>query len=281
MGSKATNETRRQKRVGSRGQAMPLTDFQATLARLLSANRTTDSYLAGGAALHLEPNTKRYSNDLDFFCDSESRVLEAFKQDSASLKYNGYSVTIELSLPGYVRGIVAKEQNQTKVEWANDSAWRFLPTIYDERVGYMLHPVDLAINKLLALVGRDEARDFIDVLYAHKAIVSLGALCWAAAGKDPGFTPHNLLELLKRRGKYHQDDFDRLHLAEPIDLTAMKSDWLDALDRAVEFCDSRPAEEVGCLYYSIREKKFVTPTGKKDSQIVPHYGKPGGVLPSV
>lgn len=45
---------------------MPLTPFQARLARLLARNRTEDSYLAGGAALHIEPNSKRYSNDLHF-----------------------------------------------------------------------------------------------------------------------------------------------------------------------------------------------------------------------
>lgn len=44
---------------------MPLTNFQAAIARLLSTNRSPDSYLAGGAALHIEPNSTRYSNDLD------------------------------------------------------------------------------------------------------------------------------------------------------------------------------------------------------------------------
>ena len=38
---------------------MPLTDFQKALARLLSVNRSPDSYLAGGAALHIEPNSQR------------------------------------------------------------------------------------------------------------------------------------------------------------------------------------------------------------------------------
>src|SRR5438128_1735542 len=33
---------------------MPLTPYQAGIARLLSGNRTPDSYLAGGAALNIE-----------------------------------------------------------------------------------------------------------------------------------------------------------------------------------------------------------------------------------
>ena len=52
--------------MAARGTAMPLTEFQAAIARLLATNRSPDSYLAGGAALHIEPNSKRYSNDLDY-----------------------------------------------------------------------------------------------------------------------------------------------------------------------------------------------------------------------
>ena len=50
---------------------MPLTPFQSAIAELLAVNRSPDSYLAGGSALHIEPNSKRYSNDLDYFHDSE------------------------------------------------------------------------------------------------------------------------------------------------------------------------------------------------------------------
>ena len=56
---------------------MPLTSYQASLARLLSENRTVDSYLAGGAAILIDPNTVRFSRDLDYFHDSEARVAEA------------------------------------------------------------------------------------------------------------------------------------------------------------------------------------------------------------
>jgi hypothetical protein len=44
---------------------VPLTPYQSEVARLLAAQRTPDSYLAGGAALHIEPNSLRFSNDLD------------------------------------------------------------------------------------------------------------------------------------------------------------------------------------------------------------------------
>jgi hypothetical protein len=260
---------------------VPLTGFQAGLARLLAVNRSPDSYLAGGAAIYIEPNTTRYSNDLDYFQDSAERVAKAHEQDKRLLLDGGYQITVDLQQPGFVRARVRKDGEATKIEWSHDSAWRFLPTLRHQEYGYQLHPIDLAINKVLALVGRNEARDFIDTLHVCEKVLSLGALGWAAAGKDPGFTPLSLLELLRRRGKYQPEDFDRLMLTETVVLPAMKLKWVAALDSAETFIRSRPAEEIGCLYYSTGEKRFVEPGKNAPDDVVPHYGRPGGVLPSV
>jgi hypothetical protein len=260
---------------------VPLTPYQEEVARLLSSSRSFDSYLAGGAAIHLEPHTTRYSNDLDYFHDSVERVAEAFTLDEQQLAGAGHDVALGMRLPGYIRATVSRDDASTKVEWAHDSAWRFLPTIRSEVVGYTLHPIDLAVNKLLALTGRDEPRDFLDIIDLHVRTLPLGALCWAAAGKDPGFTPFSLFEILRRRGKYHAEDFARLRLTGPIDLGALKTRWLTALADADAFIRSRPPEEIGCLYYSPGLERFVAPgrTGAEDA--VPHYGRPGGVLPRV
>lgn len=208
--------------------AVPLTDFQVDLAGCLAKNRTADSYLAGGAALLIEPNTARYSNDLDYL---------------------------------------------------HDSSWRFMPTVRHERFGFVLHPVDLAINKVLALAGRDEPRDLLDTVRQDREVLCLGALCWAACGKDPGYTPLSLLDLLRRRGRLRPEDIDRLNLAAPIDLQKLKGEWLDALDSVQPFAASRPAEEIGCLYFSPSRDAFVDPRQAPDA--VPHFGRPGGVLPLV
>lgn len=258
---------------------MPLTDYQAEVARLLSAQRTLDSYLAGGAALHLEPNSTRYSNDLDYFQDSEERVASAFEGDRQVLTSEGYTVETLLDRPGFVRAVVKKGEEATKVEWVHDTAWRFLPALADERVGYMLHPVDLAINKLLALVGRDEARDLLDTIETHQKILPLGALVWAAVGKDPGFSPQSLLELLSRRGRFRPDEFERLHLKEKVDPREMKATWLKALEEARAFVETRSSDELGALFFDPDQKRFVMPA--PESVVVPHFGRPGGVLPQV
>jgi len=258
---------------------LPLTDFQAAIARLLATNRSPDSYLAGGAALHIEPNSKRYSNDLGYFQDSEVRVASAFASDRELLAEAGYELEVLLQQPGFVRALARRDGDATKIEWAHDSAWRFLPPLKSERAGFVLHPVALAVNKLLALVGRDEPRDYVDIHEALSRILPLGALCWAASGKDPGFTPALLLDLLRRRGRYRPEDFARLALTEPVDLPALKRRWLEALDAAERFLTSRDPDEIGCLYYAPAEAAFVEPRPGQD--VIPHYGRPGGVLPVI
>lgn len=259
---------------------MPLTEFQKQLAQFLAKNRSPDSHLAGGAALHFQPNSIRFSNDLDYFHDSVERVATAFAADEADLIKNGYQVSIELKQVGYIRAKVFSKAGATKVEWAHDSDWRFLPVQQSHELGYVLHPLDLAINKVLALAGRNEPRDFLDVLHVHKVTLSLGALCWAAAGKDPGFTPLSLLDLLKRRGKFQQDDFDRLKLNQHIELTQLKSEWIAVLEEAQTFIQSRPSAEMGCLYFSKADQTFYAPH-TEDTNYLIHFCRPGGVLPNV
>jgi len=53
------------------------------------------------------------------------------------------------------------------VEWARDSAFRFFPLIEHEELGATLHQFDLATNKVLALAGRLEVRDWVDFFAAR------------------------------------------------------------------------------------------------------------------
>ncbi len=263
---------------------MPLTDFQRAVLVELATGPSHGRYLAGGAAMHFAPQSLRYSDDLDFFHDSEQRVAESFAADRTHLTSMGYAVAVELALPGFVRAIVRLGDSATRVDWAHDSAWRFMPLQQAPFGGFLLSPIDLAINKLLALAGRDEPRDFVDILEVFATLLPLGPLCWAAVGKDPGLTPLSLLELLQRRGRYHPEDFGRLHLVRPFDLHAAKTTWLAALASAEAFVRTRPTDELGALYFDTAQQQFVTPVMDRplsDQGIVPHYGAPGGVLPQI
>jgi hypothetical protein len=52
-----------------------------------------------------------------------------------------------------------------------------------------------------------------------------------------------------------------------------------ALDDAEHFFATRAPSEIGCLYYAPSLRKFIEPRSGDD--VVPHYGRPGGVLPTV
>lgn len=263
---------------------MPLTDLQRQVLALLAQTRAPDSYLAGGAALHFAPNSLRYSDDLDFFHDSAERVASAYAEDEPLLAGAGFDLDVQISQPGFIRAVVSRDAESTRIDWAHDSAWRFMPPIRDELGGFVLHPIDLAINKTLALAGRDEPRDFVDILFVHEQVLPLSALVWAAVGKDPGFTPLSLVELLRRRGRHRPEDVARLNLAVPYDPARSKALWTEALEDAEAFARSGPTDEVGCLYYSSETGDFAAPNRETDldtAGLVPHFGSPGGVLPRI
>lgn len=158
---------------------------------------------------------------------------------------------------------------------------RLLARNRSEDFGYQLHPIDLATNKVLTLAGRDEVRDLLDTLYLHETVLPLGPLVWAAVGKDPGFSPLSLLEMLRRRGRFRPEEMGHLELARDLDPQSLKSQWLEALDSAEDFVRRRPPSEVGCLYWAPSTKTFVDPEAEDAPPSVPHYGRPGGVLPRV
>ena len=133
---------------------MPLTRFQKKILALLTGQRSEKSHLAGATGLGLSKKSKRFSHDLDYFHDTEASVAEAFGKDRATLEAAGLSVELLLSQPGFVRAVVSDADTSVRVDWAHDSSWRFMPPVEVDEVGYVLHPVDLAINKVLALAGR-------------------------------------------------------------------------------------------------------------------------------
>ena len=164
--------------------------------------------------LHRAATTPRYSVDLDLFHDLEDSVARSAEADAATLQAAGHEVSWLLRAPTFHRAVTRVHTGSLRIEWAQDSAFRFFPLFEDDRFGYRLHDTDAAVNKILALAGRSEIRDFVDVLHLDVTYLSLGGLVWAGCGKDPGFTPDFLLEQASRHAAYTQVDLDRLALRE-------------------------------------------------------------------
>lgn len=261
---------------------MPLTELQARVLRCIAANRSPDSYLAGATVLHRHDNSPRYSQDCDFFHDIEENVAINAEADVAALKSAGFTCRWLLRTPTFHRAIVVADGKQIKIEWAQDSAFRFFPVVKDERCGYRLHDADAAVNKLLALAGRQEVRDYVDVLYLDRNYYSLGAMAWAACGKDPGFTPLFLLEQAARHVAYTQADIEQLSLRQPLDPKILKKEWLQALERARQLISLLPPADLGCLYLN-NEFNPTTPLPYLDSldTLQKHWGAIRGAWPTM
>jgi hypothetical protein len=141
----------------------------------------------------LNRNAPRYSGDIDVFHDREDRVAEAALDDSQTLEAAGYRVSWLRQMPLVYTAEVKQGNDSTRLEWVVDSDFRFFPTMKDETFGYILHPADLAMNKIMAAAGRREVRDLFDLVTIHETILPLGAVIWAAVEKSPGFNPEGLI----------------------------------------------------------------------------------------
>ncbi len=132
------------------------------------------------------------------------------------------------------------------MQWASDSAYRFFPLIEHVDFGLTLHPFDLATNKVLALVGRLEARDWVDVISCHKSIQQLGYIAWAASGKDPGFSPGAILEQAGRSARYSTAEITALAFAgPPPDAAGLSFQWHEMLLEARDLIAVLPPAETG------------------------------------
>lgn len=262
---------------------MPITEIQAEILQVIAKNRSPDSYLAGATVIHRKSNTPRFSQDIDLFHDIEDSVASSAEQDAVSLISEGYELTWLLRTPTFHRAVVTTENRQLKIEWAQDSAFRFFPIQKDEQCGFRLHDADAATNKLLALAGRIEVRDFVDVLYLHRNYLSLGAMTWAACGKDPGFTPEFLLDQAGRHTAYTQNDVERLNLLKPLNVMDLKREWINAQEEARTLINHLPADEIGCLYLSPSDKTPISPTPSSASfpSLVRHFGSVLGAWPTL
>lgn len=135
---------------------------------------------------------------------------------------------------------------------------------------------------MVALVGRSEIRDFLDILQLDRQYLSLGAITWAACGKDEGYTPALILDLTNRHARYQDSDLKGENLVRPVDLQVLKGQWIVARERAEALFAQLPPDEIGCLYLD-PENEPVTPdpTRPDFAELIRHRGSVGGAWPRI
>lgn len=227
---------------------MALTELQRSVCRLLAVERirSGESYVAGGVALNELLGGARVSRDIDLFHDTEEAVEASWAADRGRLEEAGFTIEVLRERPGFVEAEVQKGEDAVLMEWARDSAFRFFPLVEHPDLGLALHPFDLATNKLLAMIGRREVRDWVDLLQCDESLQPLGYLAWAACGKDPGFSPEAILEHAARSGRYTAGEVAALSFAPaPPDPADLARRWHAALEMADGIVKELPAEEAG------------------------------------
>jgi hypothetical protein len=255
---------------------MPLTSLQSHILQLLAAHRDPESFLAGSTPLNR--NTLRYSGDIDVFHDREELVAAAAIGDANVLRQAGYSVTWLRQLPSLYSALIELNGEATRMEWVVDSDYRFFPVRRDDLLGFVLDPVDLAMNKALAAAGRREVRDIVDLVNFHEKILPLGAIVWAAVDKSPGFTPEGLIAEIRRNSRYPAADWKALVTAEPLDPALVLARLRGALDEAEAFVTRMPTSKAGLLF--LENGKAVQPDPDHLDRYQTHAGQRRGHWPS-
>jgi hypothetical protein len=266
-----------------------ITPFQRVVCRLLAETRIAsgESYVAGGVALNELLAAPRRSRDIDLFHDTDAALQASWDADRALLERNGFELRILRERGGLVDARVTKGRDSVRVEWARDSAFRFFPLVQHADLGLVLHPFDLATNKVLALVGRLEPRDWIDVIECDARLQPLGYLAWAASGKDPGFSPKAILEEAARGGRYSAAEVGALDFGgETPDVAALARRWHEILAAARHVVDALPAEAVGrCVLTDAGELFSGTPAAVRaaleERRLAFHAGCIRGAMPRV
>lgn len=227
---------------------MALTEYQKTICRLISESRKQQgvSYIAGGTSLNALTNSSRISHDIDIFNDTSEALLNGWENDRRLFEENQYDIEIIRERPTFIEAIVSKTDKKVILQWTCDSAFRFFPLVEHVDFGLTLHPIDLATNKCLALVGRLEARDWVDMITSHSKIQHLGLLSWAACGKDPGFSPPFILSEAAKVNHYSQTELETLIFENNVPTaTELSLKWKKIIKEAQDIINVLPSAEAG------------------------------------
>ncbi len=255
---------------------MPLTSLQTEILRVLARRRTPESYVAGATPLNRDGI--RFSDDIDIFHDIEEQVRKSAASDAEALVEAGFSLTWMRQFAAIQSARVARGGHETQLEWVADSDFRFFPTVPDDTFGFMLHPIDLAMNKAMAAAGRRALRDIVDLTTIHQNILPLGAVIWAAVEKSPGFTPEGLIAEIRRNSNYPRADWNAIETTEPLDPIFVTQQLRAILEEAEAFVARMPTVKAGLLF--LKDGKVVQPDPSRLDDYQTHAGQRRGHWPS-
>ena len=209
-----------------------LSPLQEEVAGIIAGlEEAKDFALAGGAALIARGDVQRQTRDLDFFGLTAAAVDLLVPAVDRALRDAGFAVHHIQENSGFARLVVESADDRTEVDLAADA--RLFPA-EPGRLAPMLSGEELAVDKVLAVFGRAEARDFVDLM-AVESRYGLDRLYQLAAEKDRGFTPTVFAGMLAQFGRLRAEEFG-LDDAQYEQLTHEVERWRE---RAIELAQRR------------------------------------------
>jgi hypothetical protein len=182
-----------------------LTPLQRRVAEIVVGLAEADGFaLAGGAALIVRGDVARRTRDLDFFGLSPDAVDGLVPAVERALSAAGLGVDRVQVSPGFARLIVSSGEDRTDLDLGADAR---LFGIEPGDPAPTLSSEELAVDKVLAIFGRAEARDFADLM-ALEPRYGLERLFTLAAEKDRGFDVTVFVEMLGRFRRLRREEFD-------------------------------------------------------------------------
>ncbi|MBU6515105.1 MAG: nucleotidyl transferase AbiEii/AbiGii toxin family protein [Acidobacteria bacterium] len=163
-----------------------LTDLQQQVAQIVAGVLAAEDVgLAGGGALISQGLVDRLTRDLDYFGAPGFALSYFAPQIISALIEDGLAVDVKRQATTFYRLAIKGADDETESDLAIDA--RLFPLVESD-FGRVLSPLELATDKVLAIFGRAEPRDFVD-LATMVEIFDLSELFNFARQKDPGFTP--------------------------------------------------------------------------------------------
>jgi predicted nucleotidyltransferase component of viral defense system len=122
-------------------------------------------YLTGGTALGRFYLNHRFSEDLDFFVNSDPNFNQYISLIKTEI-VKAFDVNLNDSLftDDFARVFTQSEQSSLKIEFVNDLAYR-AGNPSEFYFGLVDDPINILANKITAIIGRDEPKDIFDIIY--------------------------------------------------------------------------------------------------------------------
>ena len=215
-----------------------LTPFQKKILKAFTAiEESTAFYLTGGTALSVFYLAHRLSEDFDLFTSDQPLISIVARKFTSKLETLGIEVREIRNFSSFWEAIASEGDESFKIQLAYDSPFVLEQPI--EKDDLRIHSfADIAAGKLLALFGRAEERDFIDVYFIVKhGGISLERLIELAKTKDPGLDEYYLAIAFAQSEKLPDDAAQlKVNLLTPIDLKELKTFFAA---QAVELLEKR------------------------------------------